>query len=282
MEPQTYLIVTTRDMTDVQKFMVAFANALITILTGCTPKIKYIDRATGYFEDLFDIPSDEITKWEDSAIWLMLDTKTKCVTKHNPKRRIPLRSYSIFNMSHVNYLFDVIFGAYSYQEYRTIIDFYINFGFVTCRTKSSQTLEELMSGIYLMLRNLIDDHSNEIGEIGSMIKKYENNEDVVCTEYSRHSVEMFRQHYLNFVQVKIGKEPSHATVIPTPSETRPVFNAPTTPEEFEEQMKKIIDENDPEEAHDLADELLCKVLTELGYGDGVNQFNLICTPKWNS
>ncbi len=53
-----------------------------------------------------------------------------------------------------------------------------------------------------------------------------------------------------------------------------------TPEEFATQMKKISDHyyNDPEVAHSHADTLLCKVLIQLGYKEGVGTYGDIT--KW--
>jgi hypothetical protein len=47
-----------------------------------------------------------------------------------------------------------------------------------------------------------------------------------------------------------------------------------TPTEFADAMMKIArtSSGDPEAAHGNADDLLCKVLTELGYGEGVKVF----------
>ena len=49
-------------------------------------------------------------------------------------------------------------------------------------------------------------------------------------------------------------------------------------EEFVEEMRKIAtyNEGDPEGSHLSADELMCKVLTELGYGEGIEIFNSMC------
>lgn len=50
-----------------------------------------------------------------------------------------------------------------------------------------------------------------------------------------------------------------------------------TPKEFKEEMQKIVDKEDAdgdrEKCHVEADALLCKVLKQLGYGDGVKVFN---------
>ena len=65
-----------------------------------------------------------------------------------------------------------------------------------------------------------------------------------------------------------------------------------TPEEFANQMRELIDKHthsttffgkdtlylDKEDCHDAMDGLMCKVLTQLGYGEGVDIFN--DTPKW--
>jgi hypothetical protein len=47
-----------------------------------------------------------------------------------------------------------------------------------------------------------------------------------------------------------------------------------TPKEFTEEMRKIQNETDGDEEaiHGKMDELMCKVLKELGYGDGVDIF----------
>jgi len=44
------------------------------------------------------------------------------------------------------------------------------------------------------------------------------------------------------------------------------------PGEFEAEMKVIATERDTERRHGLADDLLCKVLNEQGFGDGVRVF----------
>lgn len=53
-----------------------------------------------------------------------------------------------------------------------------------------------------------------------------------------------------------------------------------TPEEFEKQMREIADSSrgDPEAAHATADELMQKVLKELGYGAGADVFDDVY--KW--
>ena len=56
-----------------------------------------------------------------------------------------------------------------------------------------------------------------------------------------------------------------------------------TPEEFKEKMKRIsdsvfADDGDEEEGHIAMDALMGQVLTELGYGEGVDIFWE--TPRW--
>ena len=51
-----------------------------------------------------------------------------------------------------------------------------------------------------------------------------------------------------------------------------------TPTEFEEEMRKIWERWGTEEAHRQADELLCRVLAELGYDKGVEIFRKAA--KW--
>jgi 5'-deoxynucleotidase YfbR-like HD superfamily hydrolase len=51
-----------------------------------------------------------------------------------------------------------------------------------------------------------------------------------------------------------------------------------TPEEFAEKMKEIEISFDPEKAHSKADDLLCAVLRELGYEDGIKIFEEM--EKW--
>ena len=55
-----------------------------------------------------------------------------------------------------------------------------------------------------------------------------------------------------------------------------------TPEEFKERMKKICKDDgyNEEELHIFADDLMCKLLRSLGYGDGVEIFE--AAPKWYS
>ena len=54
----------------------------------------------------------------------------------------------------------------------------------------------------------------------------------------------------------------------------------TTPEEFEAAMRQIDNsiEAHTESAHRGADDLMCKMLRELGYGDAVKVFEDM--PKW--
>lgn len=54
------------------------------------------------------------------------------------------------------------------------------------------------------------------------------------------------------------------------------------PEEFYEKMLKLKKDfgDDVEEVHAKMDDLLCEILTTLGYGDGVEIFNE--TGKWYS
>lgn len=51
------------------------------------------------------------------------------------------------------------------------------------------------------------------------------------------------------------------------------MNNPITPEMFKERMKEIRGgDNDPESSHEEADALMCGMLKELGYRDGVKIF----------
>lgn len=65
----------------------------------------------------------------------------------------------------------------------------------------------------------------------------------------------------------------------------------TSPEEFAEKMRnipKVLDERearrgrgwgwDAEDSHELADQYMCELLVELGYGEGVDIFKDM--PKW--
>ena len=51
-----------------------------------------------------------------------------------------------------------------------------------------------------------------------------------------------------------------------------------SPTEFEEAMSRIAATVDIEERHIEADDLMCEVLTELGFGRGVEIFERM--PKW--
>ena len=51
-----------------------------------------------------------------------------------------------------------------------------------------------------------------------------------------------------------------------------------TPKEFAEVMQKLMRGSDEEVEHQEADKLICKILTELGYGEGVAVF--IAATKW--
>lgn len=50
------------------------------------------------------------------------------------------------------------------------------------------------------------------------------------------------------------------------------FKDKTSPEVFKESMEKIDEGHDTESKHVLADELMCELLTTLGYGEGVEIF----------
>ena len=54
----------------------------------------------------------------------------------------------------------------------------------------------------------------------------------------------------------------------------------TTPKEFADAMKEIeiTEGGDPEVAHGMADDLLCELLDELGYGEGVEIYTNL--KKW--
>lgn len=59
------------------------------------------------------------------------------------------------------------------------------------------------------------------------------------------------------------------------------MNGVITPEEFKEKMIKMATSaGDPEIGHSMADELMCKILCSLGYGDGVKIFEEM--DKWYS
>ena len=51
-----------------------------------------------------------------------------------------------------------------------------------------------------------------------------------------------------------------------------------TPEEFTEAMQKVARGGDPEMDHSKADDLLCRALRDLGYGDGIKIYEKI--HKW--
>lgn len=60
-------------------------------------------------------------------------------------------------------------------------------------------------------------------------------------------------------------------------------NKPLTPEEFTKQMQEAFDvyylqQDDEEEVHIVMDGIMCNLLRQLGYGDGVDIFNK--TPMW--
>lgn len=60
----------------------------------------------------------------------------------------------------------------------------------------------------------------------------------------------------------------------------PHFKNATTPEEFAEEMRILAGEGDIEARHICMDNLMCNVLTELGYKEGVRIF--MKTGKWYS
>lgn len=49
-------------------------------------------------------------------------------------------------------------------------------------------------------------------------------------------------------------------------------NVTMTPEQFDENMRKLLAHYDAEEAHREADNLMCELLRSLGYGEGVQAF----------
>lgn len=51
-----------------------------------------------------------------------------------------------------------------------------------------------------------------------------------------------------------------------------------TREEFKNKMQAIADKRDTEEGHIEADDLMCELLKELGYGEGVDIFEGM--PRW--
>jgi hypothetical protein len=53
---------------------------------------------------------------------------------------------------------------------------------------------------------------------------------------------------------------------------------PITPDEFAARMAKIAREGGPEGAHCDADELMCRLLQVLGYGEGIAVFQSM--QKW--
>ena len=62
-----------------------------------------------------------------------------------------------------------------------------------------------------------------------------------------------------------------------------VKKEPLTPEEFHQQMRNIRDKwydnyDDEEACHEAMDDLMCELLDDLGYGDGVSVFT--STPKY--
>lgn len=61
---------------------------------------------------------------------------------------------------------------------------------------------------------------------------------------------------------------------------KPVENKVMNPQEFYKKMKELaeIEDFDEEDLHVDMDDLMCRVLTDLGYGDGIKIFNE--TPKW--
>ena len=50
------------------------------------------------------------------------------------------------------------------------------------------------------------------------------------------------------------------------------------PQEFKELMEQLENLDDPEEAHARADILMCEVLNELGYSEGIQVFEKMT--KW--
>ena len=51
-----------------------------------------------------------------------------------------------------------------------------------------------------------------------------------------------------------------------------------TPQEFALRMREIAANDDIEEGHATADALLCRVLRELGFQDGISTYEAM--PKW--
>lgn len=50
------------------------------------------------------------------------------------------------------------------------------------------------------------------------------------------------------------------------------------PVDFAEKMREASDVSDPESSHVVGDDLMCEVLTDLGYGEGVSVFCVM--RKW--
>ena len=60
-------------------------------------------------------------------------------------------------------------------------------------------------------------------------------------------------------------------------------NTPMTPEEFKQAMAEAYHEQweikpDEEDVHRAMDSIMCELLSDLGYGDGIDIFKY--TPKW--
>lgn len=51
-----------------------------------------------------------------------------------------------------------------------------------------------------------------------------------------------------------------------------------TPEQFKAEMEELAKNGDLEDRHGLADDLMCSVLRDLGYGAGVDRFEWL--EKW--
>lgn len=79
--------------------------------------------------------------------------------------------------------------------------------------------------------------------------------------------------YINSLQRTTSEETSTDTSV----------NTTMTPEEFATQMREAyetyyVEHGDEEEVHDAMDAIMCDLLRQLGYGEGIDIFNN--TPKW--
>lgn len=120
---------------------------------------------------------------------------------------------------------------------------------------------------------------NKLEIMGLLTPDEEEHDSVVGWLTAEDVFERICEHYN-------GTHSSEETTPDNPTIESPSTEAPTTPltpEEFTKQMQEAFDvyyleKDDEEEVHIVMDGIMCNLLRQLGYGDGVDIFNK--TPMW--